>query len=55
MSVIGKGVIATLVLAGALCAAAADAQVPPGHARRLEGHGKGPHGCPPGLAKQGRC
>src|SRR5207237_6348707 len=34
-------------------------KVPPGHAKRLEGEGpgrgKGPHGCPPGLAKQGRC
>ena len=34
-------------------------RVPPGHAKRIEvegpGHGKGPHGCPPGLAKQGRC
>jgi hypothetical protein len=27
-------------------------KVPPGHAKR-DGHGK--HGCPPGLAKQGRC
>jgi hypothetical protein len=32
-------------------------KVPPGHARRAEGegHGKGGRGCPPGLAKQGRC
>ena len=32
-------------------------KVPPGHARRLEGegHGKGHGGCPPGLARQGRC
>ena len=32
-------------------------KVPPGHAKRMEGPrpGKGPHGCPPGLAKQGRC
>ena len=32
-------------------------KVPPGHARRMEGegHGKGGRGCPPGLAKQGRC
>ncbi len=33
-------------------------KVPPGHARRIDGegpgHGKG-RGCPPGLAKQGRC
>ncbi len=37
-------------------------KVPPGHAKRMKdkddngGHpGKGPKGCPPGLAKQGRC
>ena len=35
-------------------------KVPPGHARRRDGdegpgHGKGPRGCPPGLARQGRC
>jgi len=29
-------------------------KVPPGHAKRMDGGGKG-HGCPPGLAKQGRC
>jgi hypothetical protein len=35
-------------------------KVPPGHAKRMggpegPGHGKGPRGFPPGLAKQGRC
>ena len=31
-------------------------KVPPGHAKRMNGdYGRGPHGCPPGLAKQGRC
>ena len=31
-------------------------KVPPGHAKRHgEGHGHGGKGCPPGLAKQGRC
>lgn len=35
-------------------------KVPPGQAKRMDGaegpgHGKGPRGCPPGLAKQGRC
>jgi hypothetical protein len=35
-------------------------KVPPGHAKRMDGsegsgHGKGSQGCPPGLAKQGRC
>ena len=32
-------------------------KVPPGQARYMEGegHGKGPHGCPPGQAKKGRC
>lgn len=30
-------------------------KVPPGHAKRVEGEGKGPHGCPPGQAKKGRC
>ena len=32
-------------------------KVPPGHARHGDGgsHGKGHGGCPPGLAKQGRC
>jgi hypothetical protein len=30
-------------------------KIPPGHAKKL-GHGEGPgHGCPPGLAKKGRC
>ena len=35
-------------------------KVPPGHAKRMgppepPGHGPGPGGCPPGLAKKGRC
>jgi hypothetical protein len=35
-------------------------KIPPGHAKRLHGpggpgKGKGARGCPPGLAKQGRC
>jgi hypothetical protein len=33
-------------------------KIPPGHAKKMardEGHGQGKHGCPPGLAKQGRC
>jgi hypothetical protein len=30
-------------------------KIPPGHAKKM-GHDGGPrHGCPPGLAKQGRC
>ena len=30
-------------------------KIPPGHAKKM-GRGGGPgHGCPPGLAKQGRC
>jgi hypothetical protein len=30
-------------------------KVPPGHAKKLGRHGAPRHGCPPGLAKQGRC
>ncbi len=35
-------------------------KIPPGRAKKMRldeppGHAKGPHGCPPGLAKQGRC
>ena len=34
-------------------------KVPPGHAKKMDGngqgHGQGNQGCPPGLAKQGRC
>jgi hypothetical protein len=34
-------------------------KIPPGHAKRMggdgPGRGKGARGCPPGLAKQGRC
>lgn len=32
-------------------------KIPPGHAKRMNGDrpGKGARGCPPGLARQGRC
>jgi hypothetical protein len=31
-------------------------KIPPGHAKKMEGRGEAPgRGCPPGLAKQGRC
>ena len=30
-------------------------KIPPGHAKKMGHHGDSPHGCPPGLAKQGRC
>jgi len=31
-------------------------KVPPGHAKKMGGRGEASgHGCPPGLAKQGRC
>jgi hypothetical protein len=33
-------------------------RIPPGHAKKMEGtgeHHRGGKGCPPGLAKQGRC
>ena len=29
-------------------------RIPPGHAKKME-HARGPHGCPPGHAKHGRC
>ena len=30
-------------------------QVPPGHAKKMKGHGRGGGWCPPGQAKKGRC
>lgn len=30
-------------------------RVPPGHAKKMDRHGPGERGCPPGLAKHGRC
>jgi hypothetical protein len=30
-------------------------RVPPGHAKKMGRDGMPGHGCPPGLAKQGRC